>query len=328
MITPDTFDDLVGAYALDAVDGDEAAAIEEFLAAHPEREDEVERLRAAAAWYGASETEAPPLRLREAIFRRLSPRRPTLPGLVAHEAAAQLLREVVAAVEPADTTIVTENGLDVHDLVAHLVALESLVAEWAGEPTEPALTGQDIEGRSAEASAHFADASLGELQGRWDDAARAVRNAATRGEPMKFFGGDRRPSDLLAYRAFETWIHAGDIVVARGGDRPGLPADAFAVMAKASMALVPACLAVRQTARPGESARIVLSGPGGGDFLVPLAVGEEPAAAPSVSVRTNVFEWCMRVGERIAPDDVTVEYEGDVELGREIIAAACTFATL
>src|SRR5438270_10119457 len=43
----------------------------------------------------------------------------------------------------------------------------------------------------------------------------------------------RRSSDL--YRAFETWIHAGDIAVAIGRERPALPDAAFAVMAKASM---------------------------------------------------------------------------------------------
>src|SRR5207302_216332 len=163
----DAFDDLLGAYALDALDAAEAAAVEEFLAVHPEREGEIERLRAAAAWYGASETEAPPPRLRAAILRRLQPR-VAVPGLAAHEAAT------------------------------------------------------------------------------------ALRATASRGEPMHFFGSDRSASDLLCYRAFETWIHAGDIVVARGGDRPGLPPAAFGVMAEASMALLPGCMAVRHLTRPGE----------------------------------------------------------------------------
>jgi uncharacterized protein (TIGR03083 family) len=328
-LSADEFDELVGAYALDAVDADEALAVEQYLRDHPEREHEVERLRAAAAWYGASETESPPAALREAIFRRLPSRPVTVPGLIAHRAAAQLLHDVVGTLEPADETTVTINGLDVHDLVAHLVALESLAAEWGGLPTEPELCGQDIEGRTAEACAALAVASLGELQAEWEQAAAAVRAAASRGEPLPFFGSMRSASDLLSYRAFETWIHAGDIVVACGGARPPLPPDAFAVMAAFSMELVPACMTMRDVARPGESARIVLTGTDATlDFVVPLALGETPAPEPSVVVRADVFDWCMRFGDRIAPDGMPVELEGDADLGRELVGAASALATL
>jgi uncharacterized protein (TIGR03083 family) len=327
--SPDEFDEILGAYALDAVDADEALAVEQYLRDHPEREHEVERLRAAAAWYGASETESPPAALREAIFRRLPARPVTVAGLIPHRAAGQLLHDVVGSLEAADETTVTINGLDVHDLVAHLVALESLVAEWAGWTTEPELSGQDIEGRTAEACAALAGASLAELQTEWDKAAAAVRAAASRGEPLPFFGELRSASDLLSYRAFETWIHAGDIEVARGGVRPPLPRDAFAVMATASMGLIPACMTIRDVARPGESARIVISGTDEPlDFLVPLSLGDEPAAEPSVVVRTNVFDWCVRIGDRIEPDAMAVELGGDVDLGRELLAAANSFATL
>jgi uncharacterized protein (TIGR03083 family) len=333
MITPETFDELVGAFALDAIDADEAAAIEEFLAAYPERAREVERLRAAAAWYGASQTETPPPALREAIMRRAQARSSgnasgSVPAVDAHDAAAQLLRDVAHRVDDTAAHLVTVNGLDVHDLVAHLAAMESLVAEWAGQPTLPELTGQDFEDRTAEAVARFEGVPLAEVLDEWERAAGVVRAAGTRAEPLRWFGSSRPASDVLTFRAFETWTHAGDIAVALGAPRPSLPGHAFATMATAAMGLMQHCLAARGAARPGQSARLVLTGPGGGDFVIPLAPGEEPAAQPSVTIQASVFDWCVRVADRCEPGAMTVSFDGDEALGRELVAAASAFATL
>ncbi len=68
-----SFEDLIGAYALDACDDDEVAAIEAYVAAHPDAAAEVERLRAAAAWLGAGGPLVPPSNLRSSIVARLTP---------------------------------------------------------------------------------------------------------------------------------------------------------------------------------------------------------------------------------------------------------------
>ena len=54
------FEDLVGAYALDACSDDEVAAVDAYVDAHPDACAEVEHLRAAAAWIGASGSLTPP----------------------------------------------------------------------------------------------------------------------------------------------------------------------------------------------------------------------------------------------------------------------------
>ncbi len=333
MITSDNFDDLLGAFALDAVDADEAAAVEAFLAAHPERERDVERLRAAAAWYGASQTETPPPSLRASIMARLRPRSSTRashpsPGVAAHDAAAQLLRDVTHRVDDATAHTGTVNGLDIHDLVAHLTAMESVVAEWSGHPTHPQLTGHDIEQRTAEAVSEFSATSLGDLLDEWERAAAVVRDAGTQVESLPWYGSLRSASEVLTFRAFETWTHAGDIAVALGAPRPALPGHAFATMADVSMALMPLCLSARGSTRPGASARIVLTGPGGGEHLIALAPGEEPAPDPSVTVEASMFDWCVRVADRCEASEMAVRIEGDAALGRELLAAASAFATL
>ena len=48
-LTPDEITELLPAYALDAVDDDERAAVEEYLARHPEAQDEVAELQVAAS---------------------------------------------------------------------------------------------------------------------------------------------------------------------------------------------------------------------------------------------------------------------------------------
>jgi anti-sigma factor RsiW len=75
MSTDDTMlDDLLGAYALDAVEPDEAVVVEEYLERAPRAADEVARLRNAAAWIGATEALAPPTELHDAVLEAVRSR--------------------------------------------------------------------------------------------------------------------------------------------------------------------------------------------------------------------------------------------------------------
>jgi anti-sigma factor RsiW len=58
-MTPDEFDELLGAYALDAVDGDERDALEAYLAANPRARDEVAQHREVASMLGYTGAPAP-----------------------------------------------------------------------------------------------------------------------------------------------------------------------------------------------------------------------------------------------------------------------------
>lgn len=67
-VLPNDLHTLSGAYALDALSADEAAAFRTHLAACPSCCEEVRELRAAAAQMGASEAVMPPARLRAAVL--------------------------------------------------------------------------------------------------------------------------------------------------------------------------------------------------------------------------------------------------------------------
>ena len=71
----------------------------------------------------------------------------------------------------------------------------------------------------------------------------------------------------------------------------------------------------------------MLTGDGGGDWLVPMGAGSADAP-PDVTVTADVVDWCRLVGDRIAPDALRVEVDGDEVLGRELVAAAPSLATL
>lgn len=64
--------DLLGAYALDAVDDVERRAVERLLAEDPGARAEVAGMRAAAAELGASGATAPPARLRESVLAQVA----------------------------------------------------------------------------------------------------------------------------------------------------------------------------------------------------------------------------------------------------------------
>ena len=52
-IEREVFDDLVGAYALDAVETEEAMALDDYITRDADAARETERLREAASWLGA-----------------------------------------------------------------------------------------------------------------------------------------------------------------------------------------------------------------------------------------------------------------------------------
>jgi len=104
------FEDLVGAYALDACDDDEMAAVEAYAADHPDAAAQVEQLRAAAAWLGASGSLVPPPSLRSSLLERAGTVVPAS-GVEAYADLTDELENELTALPPAARETVTHNGL-------------------------------------------------------------------------------------------------------------------------------------------------------------------------------------------------------------------------
>jgi len=334
MTTDDTtIDELLGAYALDAVEPAEAAAVEEYIERAPSAASELARLRNAAAAIGATEAFAPPPELLDSVLSAARTRRPAhtddpfLAVYLSETARYDALLDTV----PADALdVLTDNGLTVHELIIHLAAMESAVAAAIGRPTAPDMTDEDIERRTSAFVARFRGRPLREVRTLWRASVNELAQwsqHASAGKRVHVFGLPFPRESNLVSRAFETWTHADDIRRALGRQLSPPEPEVLHRMANLSVTTVPASLEMLERAHRGKTARVVLTGPGGGDWLVPLGFSET-SEAPDVVVTTEVVGWCRVASERLAPGALARHVEGDPALADDLLSASSAFATL
>ena len=69
-------------------------------------------------------------------------------------------------------------------------------------------------------------------------------------------------------------------------------------------------------------------GAGGGEWTFACGPGEPAGGVADVVIRASVVDWCRRFADRLEPDVVPAEVEGDAELAKELVSAANAFAGL
>jgi uncharacterized protein (TIGR03083 family) len=329
--------ELLAAHALHASVRSEALQLEAYVARTPAAAAELARLSTAAAWIGATEALTPPPRLRSSVLaaaraRSRSPHAVDDELLALYRAETGRFDELVPTLGADDLAAMTANGLSVRDLVIHLAAMESMVAAGLGHPVTPVGGSTDVEERTAEFVDAFALQPIDDVRMLWLDAIAEICEWGRAGEShglLPWLGFDVQRDTLLISRAFETWIHANDIrrAIGRPLEQPK-PAHLHR-MADFSMRNLPAWLEVVGRPHPGRTARVVLTGEGGGSWLVPLAP-HQPTVVEAVDVvlEVDIVEWCHRVGERVTTDAIAVQVTGDPVLATDILEAASAFATL
>jgi uncharacterized protein (TIGR03083 family) len=322
-VTPDARE-LLGAYALDAVGDDEVAAVAELVIEDEAARRELHRLRGAAAWIGATEALAPPRDLRAALLQRATP----VPEEVRIYRMAMARHEELLDTIPADALDrSTCNGLSIGDLVVHLAAMESAVAETVGfDRTVTDVT--DVVARTQRYVEAVGADPLGRGRQAWRDAvaaldAWAVAGGEQGGLPWSGFSVSRRT--LLATRAFETWTHDDDIRDALGRERLVPHPVELGVMSDIAVNILPFCLDAAGTTA-AAAARLVLTGDGGGDWTISLDGADH--SVPAVTITMDVVDYCRVVAERLAPADCGATLDGDAALGRTVLACASALATL
>jgi DNA-directed RNA polymerase specialized sigma24 family protein len=78
------------------------------------------------------------------------------------------------------------------------------------------------------------------------------------------------------------------------------------------------------TTRSPRSARLVLVGPGGGDWTISPAVQEAPTRPPDTTVTMGALDFCYLLGNRRDPDSVPDRVEGDPVVAATLLRAAIT----
>ncbi|WUI00715.1 maleylpyruvate isomerase family mycothiol-dependent enzyme [Spirillospora sp. NBC_00431] len=269
----------------------------------------------------------PPLDLRGRTLRAALARRPPArpaPGFARPYAAlVAMLDALLAGLDDAEWAVVAAGEWDARDLVVHLAATDGLLGEAIAGGASSA---RDVLDRTREAVGRCPPPR---------DARRAWRRRAdalcddlreTDADRRVELGGRRmRIRDHVTVRAFETWIHADDI--AQGTGRALLPPPAEHVYPIADLGVrsLPKALAMTGRDHPGSTLRMVLDGPGGGQWTVPLG----PAAAgadPPAHIRMDVVEFCFLAGGRRCPEKVDVQTSGDPAVTRDVLAAASAFS--
>jgi uncharacterized protein (TIGR03083 family) len=324
----ESFEDLVGAFALDACDEDETAAVEAYIAMNPAAGVEVERLRAAAAWLAASGPMAPPPTLRGSVLALATDVEPAS-GMDVFLALTDGLERQLTQLPPEAREAETHNGLTVRELVAHLAAIDRLFVDIvrAPESRQRFVDADEVVAVTRETLADARDDSFETVLERWartrDDLRQAALAAPADARVMGY-----SVDDTLVIRAFETWTHLGDI--RRILDLPDFVPEAPVVrtMADLSIRVVPVALAVTGRSHPGRFVEVVLTGPGGRSWTVPAGFGETPVGEPDAIVVTDVVTWCRRFADRVEVADVRRHVTGDATLVDDVLAAAPAFTSL
>jgi uncharacterized protein (TIGR03083 family) len=330
-VTRNEFEDLVGAYALDAVEPDEAAAIDAFIADHADAAGEAERLRGAAAWLGAVGALNPPVALRDRLLSAMADRPDPLPPVDALRRETDRFEALLDTVEPGDLAVSTYNGLSVRDLVAHIAIVDEA---FVGEAPGPGATstwsfiGADAVAQMTDAQLpEFADWSFEQILDRWRSARRALLDLDAQLPSDARVGGYSLKS-VLVIRAFETWTHYHDIAAVLGRTEEPASAPVIRTMAELAVQTLPLALAAKGYDFSGRTARVVLTGPGGGDWTIACSPSETAGNVPDVVLRAPILEFCRRFADRLPVDDVPFEIDGDADLGRALVDAAPAFAGL
>ena len=324
-------EELLGAYALDACDPDEAAAIEQVLARRPDLAREAARLSRAASWIGASETLDPPSALRGSVLstaRGGHGGRRDDPAIALYRMQSERFAHAVELVADAlDRT--TTNGLSARDLVIHEAAQESLLAQAVTEPTVD-IRELDIAARTAAFVEHFEGRPLDDALALWRRSVDANCAWAKEGSEASasWRGLELDRNDAIIVRAFETWIHTDDLRRVVG--LPGVPPDPehLALMSDLAGRTLSMALALVDRSREGKTARLVLTGDGGGEWLVAMDGTGLGHGRPDITLTADVVDWCLLVGDRIAPSKLVRSVEGDAGLAEDLLSAAPALATL
>ena len=326
-------EELLGAYALDACDPAETAAVEAVLARRPDLAAEAARLANAAAWIGATEALEPPRALRTAVMGTTRADRddPTEIAVALYRAQSEQFEHAARLVADAGgLDDVTTNGLTAYELVVHKAAQESLLAQAVGRSVVPEVQTTDIDARTHDFIGLLDDRALSGVLDLLRESVDANCDWATSSDEAtaRWRGLELDRTDAVIVRAFETWIHTDDLrrVLGQPG-RPPVPRH-LALMADLAGRSLSGSLALVGRVRPGRTARLVLTGDGGGAWAVPMDPGATATDPPDVTLTADVVDWCLLVGDRIAASAIPHRVDGDAALAADLLAAAPALATL
>ncbi|MFF5164816.1 maleylpyruvate isomerase N-terminal domain-containing protein [[Kitasatospora] papulosa] len=360
---------LLGAWALAACSAEETAAVEEHLISCAPCADEGLRLRDAVGLLHTDGTLDLDPMLRSRVLENCLGRRPAripLPSWAAPYDAETarldaLLRDIGDAEWHAPVRLKwfeadrqVNRRTTVAGVIGHLMAVDGLVSAALGldDPLGKADGGSPPPTPAGRTEAYWAAAHhppTRAVREPWRDQSHAlVRTVSFAGRGVAElsvpYGGFALPlQDSLLERAFECWIHGGDI--ADAVDYPYEPPAAAHLNRMIDLAarLLPGVLAERRRAglasparhlvtagSPGRSLHLEVEGRGGGDWYIaldsPAALGSPAHAVAQVAL--DGVEFCRLVAGHVPPVEAAAGQEGDREAISDVLFAAASLSRL
>ena len=244
--------------------------------------------------------------------------------------AADAFHELLRELPDGDWARPALRDLDVQGLVGHLTGVEEDVQRClAGDP---AVAAAEHVASTQAAAVRQAGRTPAQTREEWRRAAERtieLARACDLDAEMAVHGLRIPLSLLLVVRAFELWVHDNDIRQA-----VGLPSSVPDPATLGLMTEVAARLLPHAAARTGVdepmSLHLVLTGPGGGTWDVPIGTGGAGGASSTepadVVIVSDAVDFCRLVANRADPAGLDVHITGDAGLAAAILAAAPVLA--
>jgi uncharacterized protein (TIGR03083 family) len=220
-------------------------------------------------------------------------------------------------------------GGTARDLIRHLTGIERYVLGQLGRgDAVEAPRREDHYPVSRRLTSDLEEASPDLLARAWWLAVLSVISASGElgpGEPVAFHHLPGTLRGLLVVRTFELWTHSDDIRRGMGRRLSGLDGARLALMSAQLMEVLGLGMALSGTPRSGRTARIVLTGPGDGQFDVALGP-EEQAGDPDIILTTRAVDLCRLAANRLPFADLEADVAGDRTLLEPLLVGATAFA--
>ncbi|MFH9606091.1 zf-HC2 domain-containing protein [Streptomyces sp. NPDC017448] len=351
---------LLGAWALSVCSAEEAAAVEDHLTGCGPCAGEAVRLREAVGLLhpdGSLDVD-PTLRSRvvDGCLSRRPARIPIPAWAAPYDAETARLDALLRDIGDADwhapvrlRWFEREREADrrttVAGVIGHLTAVDGLLSAALGlddplggdAPLDPALR---TEAYWSGAGRPLTRAVRGPWRAQSHELIRTAsfhaRDVAGTSVP---YGAFALPlQDAAVERAFECWVHGGDIADAVDYPYPAPSAAHLHLMIEVAVRMLPAALAARRAGgargpaagKPGRSLHLEIEGHGGGDWYIALdstdAAGSPERAVAQVAL--DGVEFCRLAAGRISPVDAAAGQEGDREAIRDVLFATASLSRL
>jgi hypothetical protein len=356
---------LLGAWALSACSAEETAAVEEHLGDCAPCAEEALRLRdAVALLHTDRDLDLDPLlrfRVLENCLGRRPARIPVPTWANPYDAETArldaLLRDIGESEWHAPVRLKWFEGerqvsrrTTVAGVIAHLMTVDGLVASTLGLDDPLGPNAPRVPTERTEAFWNASDRPpTRTIREPWRDQSHTlIRTVSFAGrgvaELSVSYGDFALPlQDSLLDRAFECWMHAGDI--ADAVDYPYEPPSGSHLhwMIDLAARLLPAALADRRRAglagparhlvaagSPGRSLHLEVEGSGGGNWFIaldsPAAVGSAEQTVAQVAL--DGVEFCRLLAGHISPEEAAAGQDGDREAIRDVLFAAASLSRL